>query len=268
MTVLVWHDGAIVAPTTPIVTAVDHGVLMGDGVFESFAVRDGCPRLLDRHLHRLRLGLDRIDCTGAPDDDTLRLAVDDLVRASGLVDARVRITVTAGPGPSARVRAGTPTTFITIAPLDPPPVSVSLLPIDWPRNERSPFAGIKSTNWAENAQALRVAASAGFDNALFCDTRGLLSECATANVFLVVGDTIRTPGLDTGCLAGAVRGVLLDGAIAVEAELRMTDLERADAVFITTSTTGITPVHAVGPRPFPVEHAAFDRARHALDAAD
>ena len=268
MTTLIWHDGRIVDPATPIVEATDHGVLLGDGVFEALAVRDGRPRLLARNLRRLHTGLDRIGLTGAVDDDVLRTAIDDLVAASGLTAARIRITVTPGPGPSPRQRGDAPTVFVSIAPLGPSPATVSLHLVPWPRNERSPFAGIKAINWAENAHALRAATAAGHDNALFLDTQGRLSECATANVFLVIGDSIVTPPLDTGCLEGTVRGALLDAGVAIETDLRIDDLDRADGVFITTSTTGVTPVHAIDERDFPVDLAAFARARAALDAAD
>lgn len=268
MTVLVWHDGRVIDPSTPIVDATDHGVLLGDGVFETLAVRDGRPRLLDRHLRRLQAGMARIDIIDGPDDETIRNAIDELLVASGLSEARIRITVTAGPGPSLRTRTGRPTVFVTIAPLGPAPVSVSLHLVPWPRNEHSALAGIKSINWAENAHALRVAAAAGFDNALFCDMQGRLSECATANIFVTVDGQILTPAMSTGCLAGTVRAVLLDAGVATEADLHPADLTRADGVFITTSTTGITPVHAIDQLTPPTDVDALGRARAALDAAD
>jgi len=267
MTMLVWHDGRVVEPSTPIIGATDHGVLLGDGVFETLAVREGRPRLLDRHLHRLRAGMDRIDIVNGPDDDTVRHAIDELVAASGLTDARIRITVTAGPGSSPRTRTGSPTMFITIARLDPAPASVSLHLVPWPRHERSALAGIKSINWAENAHALRAAVAAGFDNALFCDTQGRLSECATANIFLVLDGAIVTPSLESGCLAGTVRAVLLDAGVATEADLHPADVPRADGVFLTTSTTGITPVHAIDDRTIHTDADALDCARAALDVA-
>lgn len=268
MTTLVWHDGRILDPSTPIIDATDHGVLFGDGVFEALAVRDGRPRLLDRNLRRLRTGLERIGLDAGVDDDTLRNAIDDLVARSGLADARVRITVTPGPGPSPRQRGDRPTVFVTIAPYVPSPPTVALHLVPWPRNERSPFAGIKAINWAENAHALRVASAIGCDNALFLDTQGRLSECATANVFLVVDDTIVTPSLESGCLEGTVRGALLDAGIAAETELRVDDLDRAEGVFVTTSTTGITPVRSIDGRSYAVDPSALDRARTALAAAD
>lgn len=267
MTMLVWHDGAIVDPAAPIVTATDHGVLLADGMFEALAVRDGRAMLLDRHLRRLRRGMERIGLTGGPDDASLASAISELVDVSGLVDARIRITVTAGPGPSPRQRGDRPTTFVTIDRLADAPTSVALHLVPWPRNEHSPFAGIKSINWAENAHALRAATDAGFDNALFLDTIGRLSECATANVFLVMGDVIVTPSLAAGCLEGVIREVLVEGDAATETDLFPTDLSAADGVFITTSTTGVVPVRAVDGRSFPIDHPSFERARSVVHDA-
>lgn len=263
---LVWSDGGIVAAATPVVTGIDHGLLMADGAFESLAVHLGRAGHLDRHLRRLRRALARLGIDGAPDDATLRDAIARLIDASGLAEARVRITVTSGPGPDARTRGDRPTTIVTIDRAADAPASVSLLTVEWPRNERSPFAGMKTLDWAENAHALRAARAAGFDNALFLDTQGRLSECATANIFLVLDGRIRTPTLDSGCLAGIVREVLLESGAASETDLRAGDVVRADGAFITTSTTGITPVRAIDDHRFPVDLVAFDRAREALEA--
>ncbi len=267
MTVLVWHDGRIDPVDRPIARADDHGLLMADGVFESLAVRDGRPRWLDRHLRRHRVGLDRLSITSTTSDDELRGAIDELLAASGLSDARLRITTTAGPGPSPRQRGDRPTTFVTIAPLGPSPSSTTVTMVPWVRNERSPVAGIKSLEWSVNAFALRTAADAGFDNALFCDSTGRLSECATANLFLVLDDDIVTPPLTTGCLAGVVREVLVECGAATERELWPADLHEAAGAFLTASTTGVVPVAAVDERVYPIDLAAFARARAALDAA-
>lgn len=264
MTRDVWADGRLVRRDEAVVTSVDHGLLIGDGVFEALAVHDRRPDHLDRHLRRLRRGLERLSIVGAPDDVTLTGAIDELLDENGLDDARIRITVTAGPGPSARERADRPTTIVLIEPLAPPPTQVSVTIVPWARNDRSPFAGIKATSWAENAFALRHAAANGFDNALFLDTTGRISECATANVFAAVDGVLLTPSLASGCLAGVTREVLLDAGVAHEGDLWPPDLARADAVFLTTSTTGAVPVVRVDGREFPAASDVIDRARAAL----
>ena len=260
---LVWIDGRVVTADSPVASALDHGLLLGDGVFEVLVVRGRRPVMIDRHLRRLRRGLDRLAIHGTPDDPTLIGAIDTLVAAADLADARIRITVSPGAGVSPRQRGDRPLCFVTIDHLAPALASTTLMTVPWPRNERSPLAGIKASAWAENAFALRHAAAHGFGNALFLDTTGRLSECASSNIFVVIDDEILTPTLGSGCLAGTMREALVEHGVARECDLRPADLHRADAVF-TTSSTGLVPVVGVDDLVFPPTSPAIDRARAAV----
>jgi branched-chain amino acid aminotransferase len=265
---LVWFEGRLVDATKPIIAATDHGLLLGDGVFDSLSVRDGAPRWLDRHLARLAGGLSRLGIASV-DDAVLRGAIDELVTASGLDDARVRITVTSGPGRDARIRGDSPTVVITIDEIGPPLPPAALVTVDAIRNERSPLIGVKLTSWAENAAILRSAVAAGADNAVLCDSRGNLSECTTSNLFLVVDDELVTPSLGSGCLPGIVRSVLVEHGVAVERVLPATTLDRATEVFITSSTTGVRPVYRIDGRDLPtVDGLRTRRATECLTAVD
>ncbi len=245
-----WLNGELVDDSTPSVVANDHGFLLGDGVFDTLIVRNEKPIFLERHLRRLRDGIDRLQIEGAPTDSELSTALSQLITANDTVDARVRITVTPGPGPSPRHRGTQPLTVITTSPLPVAPSSVSLCTVQWTRNERSPLAGIKSTSWGENAAILRHAATKGFDNAILCDSTGRLSECTTSNVFLAIDEQIVTPSLDSGCLPGIIREVLIDEQFVSEQDLVPSDLALATEAFITSSTTGIVPVHCVDERSY------------------
>ncbi len=257
---LVWMNGSMLGAEAAMVPATDHGLLLGDGCFETIAVRGGTPRFLDRHLRRLRHALSVLQIAETPTDAELQRVIAELIDAHATDDARVRITVTPGPGDSPRHRGSTPLCMISITALPPAPLSARLTLSDRVRNERSPITGIKSTSWSENAALLRAASATGFDNALVCDSTGRLSECATASVFLVVDGEILTPSLDSGCLPGIMREVLLDTGLATESDLRPEDLDRADEVFITSSTTGVLPVTAVDQRQFPIDGPHTARA--------
>jgi branched-chain amino acid aminotransferase len=99
---LVWIDGEVLDAGHARVSANDHGLLLGDGCFETLAVTDGRPRLLERHLRRLRRALSLLEISGVPSDEQLRAAIDELVAAHGTDAARVRVTVTPGPGAPVR----------------------------------------------------------------------------------------------------------------------------------------------------------------------
>jgi branched-chain amino acid aminotransferase len=257
---LIWMNGSMFEAEKAMVPATDHGLLLGDGCFETIAVRGGTPKFLGRHLRRLRDALCVLHIADAPADAELNHAITALIAAYGTDEARVRITITPGPGDSPRHRGNTPICMISISSLPPGPLSARITLSDMVRNERSPIAGIKSTSWSENAVLLRAASAAGFDNALVCDSTGRLSECATASAFLVIDGQILTPSLDSGCLPGIIREVLLDSGIVCESDLLPDDLDRADEVFITSATTGVLPVAAVDKRRFPLDGPLTARA--------
>ena len=247
---VIWVNGELLESAKPSLSANDHGFLLGDGIFETLIVRDRHAVFIDRHLRRLRTGIHRLLIANTPPDDQLTDAILLLLDANDLDDARVRITVTPGSGISALERGTQPLTVMTAVPLGTKPSSVSLCTVDWVRNERSPLAGLKSTSWGENASVLRFARTNGFDNAILCDSTGRLSECTTSNLYLVIDEQIVTPSLDSGCLPGIIREVLIDEQFVSEKDLVPSDLALATEVFITSSTTGIVPVHCVDERSY------------------
>lgn len=244
----VWVDGELVAAADAVVPALDHGVTVGDGVFETMRVYDGVAFAVRRHLDRLErsaagLGL------GLPDRALLGRAVREVVEASGLPDGRVRLTVTAGPGPLGSSRTGGATTVIAaVAPLEPASPTTAVVTVPWVRNERSPLAGLKTTSYAENVVALARAREAGASEALFANTVGELCEGTGTNVFLVLGGRLVTPPLSSGCLAGVTRELVLEVVEADERSVPLAALADAEEVFLTSSTREVQAVTKVDDR--------------------
>lgn len=250
----VWLDGEILDGGAARVSVRDHGLTVGDGVFETMKVVAGVPFAMTRHLARLHDSATRLGLR-APDARLLRAAAEELIAAHGPGEVgRLRITVTGGDGPPGTERgtAG-PTVLLVVGPGSTWPASAALAAVPWPRNERSAVAGAKTTSYAENVVALAYAKDRGAAEALFCDTRGNLCEGTGSNVFVVVDGVLMTPALSTGCLAGVTRGLVIQWSGAVEAELPAVVMDRASEVFITSSTRDVQPVHAVGGRTYPVD---------------
>ena len=213
-----WVDGKITESGLAHLRADDHAVIVGDGVFETLlAVRSRSGRsafAVRRHLERLRhsAAVMHMDCPYG--DDDLRDAIEQCLAAApeaGLV----RVTVTSGTGPLGSGRGPGPGSTIVMVGHAPPPYQpgarVAVMP--FPRNERSALSGVKTTSYAENVLALRMARRRGASEALFADTRGRLSEGTGSNVFWIDGTTVRTPPLDTGCLAGVTRSLVIGSAL-------------------------------------------------------
>lgn len=215
MSVVIWSDGALREPTDPLVTGVDHGLTVGDGVFETCAVYEGQAFALTRHLRRLRrsaLGLG----LGEPDLDEVRAAVEKVLAVAG--DAgRLRITLTGGPGPLGSHRFEPAEQRQTLVVLAGPATRAQVsrvVRVPWVRNERSAVAGLKTTSYAENVVALAEAYRQGADEAVLANTVGELCEGTGSNVFVERGGELVTPPLSSGCLAGITRELLLEWGAA------------------------------------------------------
>jgi branched-chain amino acid aminotransferase len=95
----VWLNGSVVSPADAKVSVFDHGLTVGDGVFETLKLIGGRPFALGRHLARLHRSATGLGLDVPLSDAKLRAAVDEVVAAAGPDAGRLRITLTGGPGP-------------------------------------------------------------------------------------------------------------------------------------------------------------------------
>jgi branched-chain amino acid aminotransferase len=276
--VRVWVNGERVDHGAPAIAALDHGVTVGDGVFETCKVVDGVPFALKRHARRLDRSMAGLGLPAA-DHGVIEAGITSVLAGEPIAYGRLRYTVTGGAGPLGSDRRDSPLTYIvTAGPQDPNPGTAKLVVVPWTRNEHGATAGLKTTSYAENVVALAYAKERGGVEALFANTAGDLCECTGSNVFVVVDGEILTPDLASGPLAGVTRELVIEWCrqegLKVRAEpLPMTILERADEVFITSSTKDVLPVDAVDDRavvaPGPVTaRAAEIFARLSADRLD
>ena len=249
----IWLNGELVEGDQPAISASDHGLLVGDGVFETAKVVDGEAFALTRHLARLRRSARGLGLDLPRADDELRTGVAEVIEANQPGVGRLRITVTGGPGPlgSARGDAG-PTVVMATGPAGTWPPDAAVVVVPWPRNERSPVAGLNTTSYAENVVALAHATERGAGEALFANLAGNLCEGTGSNVFVGLDGRLVTPPLSSGCLAGITRDLVLETTDAVEADISMSDFARADEEFLTSSTRDVQPISTVDGRALPL----------------
>ncbi len=245
----VWVNGERV-DDAPSMSALDHGVTVGDGVFETAKIVDNKVFAITRHHDRMDrslhgLGLEKLD------RGRVQEGIDAVLADEPIELGRLRYTVTAGPGPLGSDRLDGAMTYIVSAGAVPiPPVSTSVAVVPWVRNERAATVGLKTTSYAENVVALAAAKSLGGSEAIFANTAGALCEGTGSNIFLVVDGVVLTPSLETGPLAGITRALTIEwlteaGIQIVEDELPLSLLAEADEAFITSSTRDIQPLNAI-----------------------
>lgn len=240
-----WVNGRLTDAEDAVVNVFDHGLTVGDGVFETVKVVDGVPFALGRHIDRLSRSAAGLELP-EPDAAEVRAATEAVSAQVPVGLHRLRITYTGGVSPlgSERGEAG-PTLVVAIAPTTPPAESTAVGIVPWPRNEKGALAGLKTTSYGENVKALAHARRLGGSEAIFADTQGRLCEGTGSNVFVVVDGEVITPTLETGCLAGITRALVLEWTGAKEADAPLDVLERADEIFLTSSIRDIQGVSGV-----------------------
>jgi branched-chain amino acid aminotransferase len=247
--VAVWINGTLVPDDEARISVFDHGLVTGDGVFETIKVVNGVPFALTRHLMRLGrsaagLGL------AAPDLDEIRAGAMAAIDASDKLElARMRITVTGGIAPLGSERGGSPVTaIVALGAAKAPAPSVDVVTVPWPRNEHGALSGLKTTSYGENVRALAYAVEHGGSEAIFPNTAGELCEGTGSNVFIVSEGRLITPPLSGGCLAGVTRALVIEWAGASEQDVPLSALADADEAFLTGTTRDVQPIRAVDGR--------------------
>jgi branched-chain amino acid aminotransferase len=249
----VWVNGELLDNGDSQVGAFDRGLTVGDGVFETIAVRAGRPLAVTRHLARL---VRSAGALGLPPPDTgaLRAAVEEVTAAGGATEAVIRVVYTSGTGPLGSDRSdGTPTAAVLLGPAPERSPTTDVVTVPWPRNERGALVGVKTTSYAENVLALAEARRQYASEAIFANTAGNLCEGSGTNVFLVLDGQLLTPPLSAGCLAGVTRGLIIERCAldVVERDVPITALASAEEAFLTSATRNVQAIGAVDGRALP-----------------
>lgn len=234
-------NGELVDPESGSISALDHSIIVGDGVFETVQVVDGVPFALSRHLRRLWFSCEGLGLV-PPDEDLIRSSLESVLEAD--TDAGlVRITWSSGPGSLSSSRGDGPGTLIVATqPAKQWPDSEAVHVCRWTRNENAALVGLKTTSYAENVLALKAAQEQGCSEALFLNTAGFLCEGTGSNIFVVIDGTLVTPPLSSGCLAGITREIVLELVEVVERDVHPSEFSSISEAFLSSSTRDVVPV--------------------------
>lgn len=237
---------------------MDHGVLFGDGVFETARTYGGRVFRLVAHLDRLLTSAAALGLPPVPREGLERW-IRETVDRSGLADSQLRITLTRGVGTRGLDPSGCQSATVIIAalPLRLRPERAYTSGIEagflWARAvEELPSPEWKSTSYQRSVLARQRCLERGWDEGFFLDPSGNVLEGATSNVFAVIEGTLVTPS--RGCLPGITRSDVIQLARARGVTVRQEPLPRgnfeaAGEIFITSSVAEVLPVTRLEGRP-------------------
>jgi len=258
---LVYLNGKLLPVSRAWLSPFDHGFLYGYGLFETMRVYSGRVFRLAQHLDRLKRSVAFMGLTEKLAHYDLARAVSDTLQANHLSDARVRLTVSVGPGEIVPDpdRCGEPTVFIIARPYTPLSAKVyergfQACLSSFRRDSLSPLSRLKSCSYLLSVLARREAKLAGTDEALLLNEKGELTEGSISNLFIVSGGVVLTSPLESGILPGITRETVLElvpsmATKAVEKRLVPGELFQADEAFITNSLLEIMPLTMVDSKP-------------------
>lgn len=271
---LLLHNGELRDTTANIVSPGQIGLLNGWGVFSTIRVYDGVMFAWQRHWDRMARDAKKMRVP-MPTQADLEAQLLRLIEGNQAWNSTLRVCVVRNRGGMFESPAPKPD-YDVIAftrEVNHWGESARLGVIPQARHAENEFAGTKILSWSQNLTWYEEARENGFDEVVLLNERSEVSECTSANLFVVHAGRVLTPALRTsGCLAGITRDVILNdlGLEAAERILLLADLQNADEVFITSTTREIMPVnyidqvgrYGVGPVTLKVREAftAFTRA--------
>lgn len=232
----------VLDPDEPVFAASDEALLRGRAAFETTRVYGGRPFRLDAHLDRLAASAGSLGIP-APDRGAAERLARQAIDAAGETELGLRLYWTGA-------------TLVASVAVVPPQleelraqglhlISLSLgVPVERPGWL---LGGVKSTSYAVNMAAEAEARRRGAEDALFVSDEGFVLEAPISNIWWRLGDTLHTPSLDLGVLAGVTRATVLElapraGYEVEEGHYPVAELRDADEAFTSSSIRELLPV--------------------------
>jgi branched-chain amino acid aminotransferase len=258
----VYLNGAISEERRALISPFDRGFLWGDGVYEVTACFHGRPFRLSDHLDRLERSMRYVGIDLPLSRQELEKATFSVLEANSLNASsrgihKIGHWVTRGRETEAMIAraAGPPTILIFLWPAhnearaEDYSRGVQLHVVTTRRPPQQSVETRAKVTSKMNQILAELDADASNSLSLMLDVNGKVAENAIANFFIVHDGRIRTPRREN-ILEGVTRKVVIELAERLripfeEGDLTMYDVAQADEMFITSSTTGVTPVRQV-----------------------
>ncbi|NDI09139.1 MAG: branched-chain amino acid aminotransferase, partial [Actinobacteria bacterium] len=211
----------------PLTLPFSLSYIRGDGLFETILGIDEKIIAWQRHYERLAKSAEKVLIT-IPAKIDIEIGINQLLK--GVIGkSRIRVAVLAVAVEAAEG-------------LDKLP---SLIKMNQVINSNSPLSGIKSISYGQSMLAVRTAHARGYSDGVYLNENGDVVETGSANIIILKDGKFITPALESGCLPGITRQILIKDFAVTEELFTWDQLLQADAVFLCSSIRLLTPVSKV-----------------------
>ncbi|WKK67451.1 aminotransferase class IV [Lutimonas zeaxanthinifaciens] len=246
------NNGEIVAVDSLSIGSENRAFKYGDGVFDTIKLKEATLLFLEDHYFRLMSSM-RMMRMRIPMNFTLEFYEDQIrktLEANDLNnDARIRVNVFRKDGGLYTPETNEVDFLIEVKELKNKSLGLVEVELykDFPISSGL-FSTIKTNNRMLNVLASIFSKENGFQNCLLINEKKELVEGINANVFLIKGQEVFTPALESGCINGIVRKKLItlleksENFQINQASISPFELLKADEVFLTNSIQDIISV--------------------------
>jgi aminodeoxychorismate lyase len=250
---IVFLNGDFVPEKDAVISVFDRSFLYGDGLFETMRVVRGRPFRWSEHMERLERGATFAGIHIPFTEVSLRKFAEELIANNQMPEALLRLTLSRGVGVRGYSPKGAerPTLVMTLhefLPVDPEkPPAWRLITSSFRLPADEALAQFKTCNKLPQILARAEADAAGADEALLLNTDGQVVEASSSNLFWVEADTVCTPPLASGILAGVTRTVVFEiceqhRIVSKETSIVPEQLRLAQGIFLSLSSVGVAEV--------------------------
>lgn len=251
------HNGKILEEEEANISVLNRGFAYGDSVFETIRVVNGKIMFWEDHYFRLMASMRimRMEIPSSFSPEFLEKEISDIIEANELTNspARIRFAVYRLQGgyytPATRdigYVISTEAMENAFYLLNEKPYEIELFKDHFVTSGL--LSTIKSNNRAVNVLGSIFARENSYDNCLLLNEKKSVVEALNGNLFLVKGNTVKTPPLSDGVLNGIIRKQLInilkktEDYQLEETSISPFELQKADELFITNVALGIQPV--------------------------
>ena len=258
---IAYVNGEYVPQSEAKLSIFDHGVLYGDGVFDTWCTWNGYIFKFDQHVDRLFRSIHAFQIDMPLSKEELKSVIIKVVETNGDKNQYIKCLITRGVGPRPLLspvgcRASVVVFSRPYLSVIEPSKEERVIRVRITSIRRTPPQCLdpkaKNLNYANLVLAKIEALNAGADEAILLDIQGFVNEAPGYNVFVVRQGKIYTPPANN-ILVGVTRETIFeiaekDGLEVIEDQLIPYDLYTADELFLASTAGGIVPIEEVDGR--------------------
>lgn len=227
---------------------IDEGLQFGLGFFETILIRDRV-YFLKEHLYRLNKSLKFFEFGSYVASETVK----NLIQTYSLKNTVLKLIATEKnlfaitrpiPYNFQTYQTGRKVTFSRVI-----------------KSQYSQLIGHKTLNYGENILESRKVKKLGFEDCLFCNESGHITESAVANLFIIYNDKLITPPVSDGLLPGIIRQKIIENFTVYQQHIKKKQLKSCQGAFLTNSLLGAMRISHVEDVELP-SHTLYHKVMH------